>query len=200
MFKDLNALIVVASKNLNVKEIEYLYKLGYHDFGENKVSSLLVKKNELKDLNINWHFIGNLQTNKVKDIINEVVCIHSIYKVSQVRLIEKYSNKIIPIFLEINYLKLPSRSGLEIDEVESFIEEIKKYKKIKIAGLMVIGAINNNLLTEEIFSNVSILNEKLGFNELSMGMSDDYEIALKYRGTTLRIGRKIREELPSLIL
>ena len=189
------ATTICASKYFNPDVMRQLYSKGVSHFGENRAQDLLVKVQELKDLKITWHFIGHLQTNKVKEMINHLDYLHTLDRISLAESIQKYRIKPLPCFVQVNVTDEDQKSGLKSDNLAQFLVEIKKYDKIEIIGLMTIGKAFDNLSTEKAFMMLKALGDSFGLKELSMGMSDDYEIALKHGATFLRIGRKFKELL-----
>ena len=197
-----NLNIIAVSKTKPVKMIEELYNLGIRDFGENKVQELKEKYNELpKD--IRWHMIGHLQTNKVKDIVDKVYFIHSVDSIHLAETIEKEANKkniIINILIEVNIAEEESKCGFKIDEVTPAIEVISKFSHIRIKGLMTIAPYTEN--SEEnrkIFSRLRELSIEIkdkniynvDMDVLSMGMTNDYMVAIEEGATMVRIGTGI---------
>lgn len=201
-FLNKNTKLIAVSKTKPVEDIRTIYNCGQRDFGENKVQELLYKYDLLPN-DIRWHFIGHLQTNKVKDIIDKVELIHS---VDSIRLAEKINIEadkkgiIVKILVQINLSKDENKFGIDIKDLYPFLEYISKLKNIKIKGLMLIPKIN---LTErelnELFKEFSLL--KLDINSknidnvniecLSFGMSDDFKIAIKNGSDMVRVGSSI---------
>ncbi|WIF89193.1 YggS family pyridoxal phosphate-dependent enzyme [Acholeplasma laidlawii] len=180
---------IVASKYFSTDEMTKIYNLGARHFGENYVQSLLDKKLSLKDLkDISWHLIGHLQSNKTKLIINEIDYLHTLDSIKLASIIQKYRNTPLNCFIQINLEKNDNKEGILIENLDEFIQEIKKYDKINLIGFMAIGAIDDVVRTEEIFKTLNDLKIKYNLNYTSMGMSNDYELALKYHSDFLRIG------------
>lgn len=187
--KNTNLTIVCASKYFTVEMIRELYSLGITHFGESRADEFLNKYQKLTDLNITWHFIGSLQTNKVKTIINKISYLHSLDRLSLVKAIEKYRVKPLNCFIQLNLAQEKTKSGLAKEKLFDFYQLLKKYDKIKPVGLMQMGVYDDLKLTKEIYHEANNLNKKLQLKELSMGMSDDYLIAVDNGATFLRIGR-----------
>lgn len=154
------------------------------------MQDLIRKKADLSDLDITWHFIGHLQTNKVKDVIEHVSYLHTLDRIKLAKAIEKYAARPLNCFIQVNMTKENQKSGIEPEKLEQFLGEIENYDKIKVIGLMTIGKAQDEKATGEAFKGLSEWASRLGLSYLSMGMSDDYDIALKYGATHLRIGRK----------
>lgn len=186
---------ICASKYFNADEIRKLYHKGINNFGENQVQDLIQKKILLKDLNITWHFIGHLQTNKVKKVLPEIDILHTLDRISLALAIQKHAIKPISCLIQVNLTKEPQKSGILLENLDDFINEIKNYDKINIIGLMTIGKEDDLVITNEVFKQLDELATKYDLPHRSMGMSDDYEIAINNNATFLRIGRKFKELL-----
>ena len=191
--KDYNPNIIAISKTFKIDHILPLIKYGHIHFGENKIQEAMDKWPEIKNENIQikLHMVGKLQTNKVKFAIKIFDYIHSVDNIKLAKKIsdeQKKNNKKPKIFIQINIGNEPQKSGFSTGEINFF------YNYCKELGLDVIGTMclpPNDNKTEIYFSEMKKLNQGLGLNEISMGMSDDYLIALKYHSTFLRIGSKI---------
>jgi len=188
-FKKSKARIICASKYIEADSIRELYHLGITDFGENRTDALLNKKEALKDLNITWHFIGHLQSNKVKSIINEIDYLHSLDSLKLAKLIQTYREEPLKCFIEINVLEDIKKTGIYEDYLDELIQKLKKYDKIEIVGFMAMGKQNNLSKTDEVFKRLNLLKKYYKLPELSIGMSDDYQIAIENGATMVRIGR-----------
>lgn len=182
--------IVCASKYFSEEIIRDLYSLGITHFGESRADELLKKQKKLKDLNITWHFIGSLQSNKVKSIINEISYLHSLERASLAKAINKYRKEPLKCFIQLNLANETTKSGLSKVKLSDFYHSLDKYDKIKPIGLMQMGVYGDLSLTEEIYKEASLLNKMLKLQELSIGMSNDYLIAINSGATFLRIGSK----------
>ncbi len=181
--------VICASKYFDVDQIRTIYQQGYSDFGENKVYDMLEKMDHLKDLNITWHFIGHLQSNKVKDMINRIDLLHTLDRDSLLKVIQKHAIKPINCLIQVNIARETQKSGVLIENLDEFIAKIKKYDKINVIGFMTMGVHNDIDKTEIVFKKLYDLKQKYGYKYLSMGMTDDYKLAIKHHATHLRIGR-----------
>ncbi len=189
------AITICASKYFDHHQIQELHRKGVVHFGENRAQDLLKKQEMLKNLPIIWHFIGHLQTNKVKDIINQIEYLHTLDRISLADNIQKYRFTPLKCFIQVNLTGESQKSGINPENLAQFLIEMKKYDKIEIIGLMTIGQENQLEITEKAFIKLSQLATLHGLKEKSMGMSDDYELALQHGATYLRIGRKFKELL-----
>jgi PLP dependent protein len=181
---------VCASKYFNTDQMRLLYQKGIFHFGENRAQDLLKKMNDLNDLKITWHFIGHLQTNKVKEIINCIDYLHTLDRLNLAEMIQKYAIKPVKCFVQVNLTEENQKSGVLLPNLAQFLLEIKKYDKIEVIGLMTIGKDNDLGATEAAFEKLDQLASHYQLALRSMGMSYDYELAVKHHATHLRIGRK----------
>ena len=198
---DVNLLVV--SKTRSVEEIQIAYDAGQREFGENKVQELLDKAQELSDLKINWHFIGHLQSNKINQLlkVSNLVSIHSIDSIHLLnKLIAKSTDKSIGVFLQFNTSGEQEKSGFtDRDQLEEAIKLLKNAQGFYLQGLMTIGKIRTETFEKDArssFSQLQYLKEELDKShdlnlELSMGMSQDFEIAQEYGSNWVRIGTDI---------
>ena len=184
-----NSTIVAATKYVTDKEIRHLYHLGIKNMGENRVQSFLEKYEKLRDIDIIWHFIGHLQTNKVKSVINKIDYLHSLDSIRLAEKINLFSNKKIKCFIEINSGE-ETKCGIEYSEVVEFLEKIKKYPKIEIIGFMTMAPNTDDEETiKKTFKKLEELKNRINPNfKLSMGMSNDYKIAIECGATHIRLG------------
>lgn len=189
--------IVAVTKTFPAEYVSEIYKCGLKDIGENKVQELVQKKDELSSLDVNWHLIGHLQTNKVKYIINFVYLIHSVDSIKLANEIQKHAekiNRVIDILVQVNISEEATKSGVDADETKKLVEEIKILKNIRIKGLMTIGTLTDNeKIIRQNFRDMKILFDDLKqshpeFEYLSMGMTSDYNIAIEEGSNMIRVG------------
>ena len=196
--------LIAVTKYSSVEDIEEFLKTGQNICGENKVQVVKDKIEYFKNKNtdIKWHFIGNLQKNKVKYIIDDVRLIHSVNKLGLAEEINKRAeqvHKTMDILLEINIYGEESKQGYSLDILENEINDLKKFKNLNIIGLMTMAPFTDDeKILRMVFSELRKMKDKLNekyFNgsltELSMGMSNDYKIALQEGSTFIRVGTKI---------
>ena len=192
--KDYNTKLICVSKTRTNEEILEAYNEGERNFGENHVQELIKKREELpKD--INWHMIGHLQTNKVKDLLKDkIFLIHSVDSIKLAKEINKRTDNIQDILLEINIANEESKYGFIPDEklLKETLKEINSLEHINCIGLMCVAPNTTN--PEEntkYFNKLKDLAKKLNLKVLSMGMSNDYIYASKCGSTYIRVGTKI---------
>lgn len=194
-----NITLVAATKYVDSSEMRNLFKNGVTNFGENRVDAFLNKYDDLKDLNITWHFIGHLQRNKAKEVINKIDYLHSLDSLKLADEIEKYREKPLPTFVEVSINLEENKNGVPYYELEDFIKSLLKYKKIKLVGLMMM-TIKVSEDKENQFAKLVELKKKIEKNlnikipYLSMGMSEDYLEAIKEGATHIRLGRILFKE------
>jgi len=203
-----NIKLIAVSKNQPNSNIQFLYDIGHRDFGENKAQELTSKHTALPP-DIQWHFIGHLQTNKIKSIIPFVTLIHSVDSYKLLQEINKEALKVgrvVDCLLQVYIAKEESKFGLDEEELNEIpsSKEFNNLKNINITGLMGMATFTddyslvrkefrylNNLFNQiktEYFKDTST------FKELSMGMSDDYKIAIEEGSTMIRVGTYIFSE------
>lgn len=191
------AKLIAATKYVGVEEINKLEKLGVKYFGENRVQAFL-EKYENYHGNSEFHMIGTLQPNKVKYIIDKVTLIHSVDSYSLIKEIEKQAKKhnlIMDILIQVNIAKEESKHGFEIEEIEEVFDSLINYPHVNVRGLMMMAPNIEPEQTRKYFKQTQDLLVRLknkypsySLTELSMGMSNDYQIALEYGATMIRIG------------
>jgi len=193
--------IVVAGKNRTIKEIEEVIKAGATIIGENKAQELLEKYYLLKD-KVSFHFIGHLQTNKVKYIINKVNLIHSVDSLRLAKEISKQAKKPIHILVEVNTTREKNKFGILEENLVDFIIKTSKFNNLQIQGLMTMGVFtknpeNNRKYFRKLKKLAEFIEHKnipcVEMKHLSMGTSQDFEVAIEEGATIVRIGRSIFE-------
>lgn len=187
--------VVAATKYVEANEMLELYHHGIKNFGENRVDSFLKKYTDLSSYkDIKWHFIGHLQRNKAKLIINKIDYLHSLDSIELAKLIDQYREKPLDVFIEVSINLEASKNGVPFYEAKEFIDKVKSFKNINIMGLMMM-AIKNSEDVQLQFAKLRMLRDELEkkcqikLPYLSMGMSDDYLEAIKEKATHIRLGR-----------
>lgn len=195
-----DVLLLAVTKTVEIDKINYAIENGITDIAENKPQELVKRYEVLKD-KVNYHLIGTLQTNKVKYIIDKVSMIHSLDRISLCEEIQKRAKNRIKCLVQVNISKEDSKHGLCEEEVIPFIMKVSKdYPNIKIMGLMTMAPFfEDNEKTRDVFTDLKKLSidiknlniENVEMKYLSMGMSNDYEIALQEGANIVRIGTAI---------
>ena len=203
--------IVAVSKGRTVEQIQEVIESGViTDIGENRVQEALIKYKELGTCEpwnlrtIKWHMVGHLQTNKVKDALNLFDLIQSVDSLDLAQEIDKQAakiHKIQDILIEVKTSPEATKFGLKPDETIEVIKEMAKFKNVNIKGLMTIAPVVDNpektrpyfRMLKELKDRINELNEPSGLNVLSMGMTDDFEVAIEEGADMVRLGRAIFE-------
>lgn len=188
--------IIAVTKNVSIERTEEAMNAGIQHLGENRDEAFLHKWEAFKD-KPTWHFIGTLQTRKVKMIIDKVDYIHSLDRASLAKEINIRTKRKIKCFVQVNVSGEESKHGISPSETSSFIQQLKEFDNIVVVGLMTMAPFTNDeRVLRQCFKTMKLLQEQvqeLGLehapcNELSMGMSNDYSIAIEEGATFIRIG------------
>lgn len=191
-----NVTLVAATKYVDIDDMRLLLEHGINNFGENRVDSFLNKHDKLKHENIIWHFIGHLQRNKCKEVINKINVLHSLDSIELAKIIEKERKDILPVFVEVSINLEENKNGVDYRFLKDFILKLKEFKKIKVIGLMMMSKKYSN--HEELINQFKKIKElrnnleqelNISLPYLSMGMSDDYVEAISQDANYIRLGR-----------
>jgi pyridoxal phosphate enzyme (YggS family) len=186
--------LVAVSKTFSLNHIKPLIDFGHLDYGENKVqeavqkwTDLLILRNDLK-----LHMVGNVQTNKVDQVVKIFSYVHSL---DSEKLADKFSafqsklNKHLKYFIQVNIGNESQKKGIDVTSVPEFVKYCQENLNLNILGLMCIPPVNSS--PEIFFSKLRELNDSFNFKDLSMGMSSDFETAIKYGANYVRIGSSL---------
>ncbi|MFA5713631.1 MAG: YggS family pyridoxal phosphate-dependent enzyme [Bacteroidales bacterium] len=195
--------LVVVSKFRSSQEIMDLYRAGQRDFGENRAQELKVKIEELPN-DIRWHFIGPLQTNKIKMFIERVHLIHSIDSERLLRAVDREAQKrniVVDCLLQLHIAREESKQGLTRRELLSLVEQRESFHNIRVRGVMGMASfIDDKEVVSAEFASLKELYDTIlelypsietNFNQLSMGMSGDWQLAVEQGSTMVRVGSAI---------
>lgn len=191
--------IVAVTKYVDEERAKALLDLGIRHLGENRDQNFLQKYDAIGDEAI-WHFIGTLQSRKVKNIIDKVDYIHSLDRPSLAKEIEKRAAKQVKCFVQVNVSEEETKHGLSKTEVIPFIESLEQYQKIEVVGLMTMAPhTDDERLIRTVFRELRMLRDEIQSlklahapcEHLSMGMSNDYMIAIEEGATFIRIGSSL---------
>ena len=195
--------LVAVSKFHPVEELAEAYDAGQRLFGENRAQELVAKAPELPE-DIRWHFIGHLQKNKVRAIMPHVSVIESVDSVKLLQLIEKEADRTVDVLLQLHVAQEETKSGFSIDEVLEAGEAgllTENLPHVRVCGVMAMASLTDDM--EQVAQEFDLVrrtyltlkdgpfDESPYFNELSMGMSDDWQVAVKYGATLVRIGTAV---------
>ena len=194
--------LIAVSKTYPVSDVEKAAALGCKDFGENKVQELMGKIEEIK-VPVNWHLIGHLQSNKVKYLVGKTKLIHSVDSIKLIQEIQKQSAKkdvTTDILLEVNVAKEVSKHGIHLEDSIDFVKQLQVFSHVRMKGLMTVAPYvedpeENRQIFRQLYD-LSVDIQKQKFNNistsiLSMGMSNDYQVAIEEGATMIRIGTSI---------
>ncbi|MCM3710011.1 YggS family pyridoxal phosphate-dependent enzyme [Sporosarcina luteola] len=189
--------VVAVTKQVSATRAREVIELGITELGENRPEGLLAKQESLQSEKLDWHFIGNVQSRKVKDIIDQVDFLHSLDRLSIAKEIQKRASATVDCFVQVNVSGEESKSGLQPDDLEEFVLQLAVYDKIRVVGLMTMAPFTED---EEwirtTFRSLRDLRDQIAVKELdhapctllSMGMSNDYAVAIEEGATHVRIG------------
>ncbi len=195
-----NILLLAVSKTKPASMLEQAYKAGLHNFGESYLQEALEKIHALSALDITWHFIGPVQSNKTRDIASHFQWVHSVDRLKIARRLSEQRDPelgILNICLQINISNEPGKSGTSLNELPQLAREVSQLPNIKLRGLMAIPARTKDFTQQRAAFNqihqamTELNNNGLNLDTLSIGMSNDMEAAIAEGSTILRIGTAI---------
>lgn len=200
-----NVELVAVTKYVDSDTIRKLYDLGLRHFGENRSNELLSKQEELADINadLHWHFIGRLQRRPVKDFINKTAYLHSLDRESLMKEVNKRAENPVKAFLQVNISGEEQKAGFTPSKLLEVIQKMEIYPMIEVVGLMTMAPHDaNEDQLQTYFKNMKSLQKEIQSlnlayapcNELSMGMSNDFSIAVQEGATMIRVGNAIYKE------
>ena len=186
--------IIAVTKNFSAQAIRDAISCGLTDFGENRVQEAAVKLTQLADCRSSFrlHFIGHLQSNKVRDALEVADIIHSVDTLRLADVLNEKAVEKVPVLIQVNLAGEETKSGFSEDKLDSAISSIYGLPNLELLGMMTIAPqVNDARELRPLFARLNRLNQSYNFRELSMGMSDDFEVAIEEGATMLRIGRAI---------
>jgi PLP dependent protein len=192
--------IVVVTKTVGIPELQQAMDAGARDFGENRVQEFLGKYGLFPD--VSWHFIGSLQTNKVKDVVGRACLIHSVDSVHLLAEIDKRAGQagvVQPVLLQVNVSGEGTKHGFECDDVREVLVEASSMMNVEVRGLMTMAPFGRPEDARWVFRQLAELRDSLKemplngveLTELSMGMSNDFRVAVEEGATIVRVGGAI---------
>ena len=194
--------IVGVSKGFPVEAVVAAWRAGLRDIGENRVQEAASKVAEAtaQGARPRWHLVGHLQTNKVKTALNLFDIIQSVDSLYLAENISRAATKPVPVLLEANVSGEPSKYGLRSEEVAPALAEVRTLPNIDVQGLMTVAPlVDDPEEVRPVFRQLRELAQTLGLPQMSMGMSDDFEVAVEEGATIVRIGRGIFGPRPELL-
>lgn len=193
--------MLAVSKTVDVEIAEEAYNLGVRDFGENRVQEFKKKKAHIPDAR--WHMIGRMQTNKVKDVVGKAFLIHSMDRWNLAEELDKrgqYLQIEVPVLLQVNVSGEEQKAGVEVKDIENFLDSAGQLSSLRICGFMTMAPLSSNSeesrpVFKELFEIYSRLQKKeysnVNLKYLSMGMTQDFEVAIEEGSNIVRIGRAL---------
>lgn len=182
-----NVTLIAVSKFQSIDSLRALYDLGQRDFGENRLQEI-IEKTPMLPSDIRWHFIGTLQSKKVRKAAELCEVLHSIESHSQLKEIEKV-DRIVNVLIQLNIGNEEQKSGIDEKTLDEFQQAVLHCSQAKLLGLMTIGPIVEEAeQMRPLFARMRRLNERIGGHWLSMGMSGDFEVAIQEGATHIRVG------------
>lgn len=191
--------VIGVTKYVTIERTKEAIESGVKNLGENRNEGFLEKYNYFGK-QVKWHFIGTMQSRKVKDVIDKIDVLHSLDRISLAKEINKRSTAPVDCFVQVNVSGEESKHGMEPEEVLPFIEKLETYPHIRVIGLMTMAPhIDEPTRIRKVFRNLAELRDNIKEKQwnhapceyLSMGMSNDYEIAIEEGATHIRIGSKL---------
>ncbi len=202
--------LIAITKQVSIEAIKEAYETGVRDFGENRLQEALTKQQQLKDLNdVNWHFIGHIQKNKAKKVIENFAWIHSVDSLALAQRLNRLAEELncVPkVFLQVKVLADPNKYGWQVTELWEDLEKLNQFDRLDIQGLMTIlplglspaQTLNAFQATKKLATAIQEKNyPNLTMKHLSMGMSEDYPKAIAAGATMIRLGRTIFSDATS---
>jgi hypothetical protein len=186
--------LVAVTKGFEASVVRYAFDCGIRDFGENRVQEAETKVRQLADLkpNITWHMVGHLQSNKAGAALNLFDIIHSIDSIKLAQILSQRVQQTLSILLQVNVSGEVPKSGFAVDEVANALREIKQLSNLQVVGLMTIAPLTDDAEdVRPVFRKLRELRGSIGLKYLSMGMTDDFEVAIEEGATMVRVGRAI---------
>ena len=181
--------LLAVTKTVSVEMIRIAAEAGIRQIGENRLQEALVKKPALQDLPLHWHFIGHLQTNKAKKVVELFDVIQSVDRIDLAEKLNQHVSQLLPVFIEVELGNEETKSGVPEAELSRLVEYLQKCDRLRLRGFMAIPPYSEDAeRSRPFFARLRGLAEKYRLPELSMGMSHDFEIAIEEGATIVRVG------------
>ncbi len=188
--------LIAVTKTVSSRVAGLLPELGVLDLGESRPQELWKKAKELASRDIRWHLVGHLQRNKIKPTVDLTWLIHSVDSVRLIEALNRDTVHRLPILLEVNASREPNKHGFAPEEIEAVVRSLETYPNLRVDGLMTMAAVADNPeLARPTFQEVRNLRDACGLKHLSMGMSNDFEVAIEEGATLIRLGTILFEGL-----
>lgn len=189
--------IVAVSKGAPIEAVRHLWESGHRDLGENRAQELAARSQTLPDAR--WHFIGRLQTNKVKHLVGRVEMIHSVDRLELARQIAHRLPEAVEVLMEVNVSGEGTKAGVAMGDAEALVGDLLRVDHLRLTGLMTMAPVDTDPeASRPLFRRLAQLRDRLGsefpqasIHHLSMGMSQDYVVAVQEGATVVRVGTAI---------
>jgi len=181
--------LIAVTKKVAVEKIREAVAAGISHVGENRLQEALPKREALADLPLTWHFIGHLQTNKAKKAVAQFDWIQCVDRAELAEKLNQAAGKTLSVLIEVKLHDEPTKSGISEEQLREFIQQFSRWNQLRLRGLMAIPPLFEN--PEEVrpyFHRLRALAEEHRLHEISMGMSNDFEVAIEEGATMVRIG------------
>jgi PLP dependent protein len=181
--------LIAVTKTVPPERISQIVECGIRDVGENRLQEALPKIAALSELPLTWHFIGHLQTNKAKKVVEHFQWVQCVDRSELAEKLNQTAPKRLPVLIEVKLHEEPNKSGIQESGLHSFVEEFRSYDKLQLRGLMAIPPfLEHAEQVRPYFRKLRSLAKQFALPELSMGMSHDFEVAIEEGATMVRIG------------
>jgi PLP dependent protein len=181
--------LIAVTKTVSSERIRAAVECGIREVGENRLQEALSKKTELQDLTLRWHFIGRLQTNKARKVVENFDVVQSVDRMDLAEKLNQYTTRPLPILVEVELGKEETKSGVSETELPHLLDQLKSCSRLELRGLMAIPPFFDDAeASRPYFARLRSLADKYKVAELSMGMSHDFEIAVEEGATMVRVG------------
>jgi len=184
--------LIAVTKTVPAGRIRQAVEAGIVHIGENRLQEALPKRTELGDLALTWHFIGHLQTNKARRVVENFDWIQCVDRPELAEKLNQAAGKPLPVLIEVNVGGESSKSGIDPGGLQAFVESFGSHERLRLRGLMAIPPFSEN--PEDVrpyFRKLRELSDRFGLSEVSMGMSHDFEVAVEEGATMVRIGTSL---------
>jgi hypothetical protein len=182
--------LIAVTKTVSADRVRQAAACGIRHVGENRLQDALSKMDSLVELNLDWHFIGHIQTNKAKKVAELFDCVQSVDRIDVAEKLGLSAQKPLPVLIEVKLHDEPRKSGASVSELPQLIEAIRVHARLDLRGLMAVPPFYEN--AEDVrpyFRQLCRLAQQYELKELSMGMTHDFEVAIEEGATMVRIGR-----------
>jgi pyridoxal phosphate enzyme (YggS family) len=181
--------LIAVTKTVPADRIREAAESGITDIGENRLQEALSKRPLLQDLGLQWHFIGHLQTNKAKKVVENFDWVQSVDRFELAEQLNRLSSRRLPVLVEVEMGNEETKSGVSADQLPRLLMDLKKCDRLVASGLMAIPPYFEDVeKVRAYFARLRKLAEQFGLSELSMGMSHDFEVAIEEGATMVRVG------------